>query len=147
MTSRPWTVTDVSRRRVARAGDRRRAGQRGGAGRGRAAVGRRTAGAAAGSGTKLVPGYLNGLPLAAHLGAAPSGRTLTVGVELQRPDPAGETALYQQMYQPGSAEYHHFLTPAQFNQRFGVAPAQTAAVRQWLTGGGLIDSVRAPVTT
>jgi pseudomonalisin len=89
------------------------------------------------TGTKLVPGYLNGLPLATRLGAAPASRTMTIGVELQRPDTAGEIALYDQMYQRGSSDYHHFLTPAQFNERFGVPATQITAVRNWLTGGGL----------
>jgi pseudomonalisin len=100
-----------------------------------------TSGAAASatvsSGTRLVPGYLEGLPLATRLGTAPASRTMTIGVEVQRPNTAGEIALYNEINQPGSPEYHHFLTPAQFNQRFGVQPAQSAAVRKWLTGGGL----------
>jgi subtilase family serine protease len=62
---------------------------------------------------------------------------MTIGVELQRPDTSAEVALYNQLYTRASAEYHHFLTSAQFNQRFGVSPAQTAAVRNWLAGGGL----------
>jgi hypothetical protein len=95
-----------------------------------------TAHATAGA-TKLVPGYLNGLPLATKTGASPSSQAMTIGVELQRPNPSGELALYQAMYKPGSSQYHHFLTPAQFNSRFGVSPAQTAAVRNWLQSGGL----------
>jgi subtilase family serine protease len=95
------------------------------------------ASATVGSGTHLVAGYLNGLSLATRLGAAPATRAMTIGVEVQRPNTAGELALYDEMYQKGSPEYHHFLTPAQFNQRFGVKPAQADAVRNWLTGGGL----------
>lgn len=95
------------------------------------------ANAAPSSGTHLVPGYLNGLPLAKKLGAAPAGRRMTIGIEIQRPDTAGEAALYGAMYQPGSPEFHHFLTPAQFQRRFGVRPAQTTAVRRWLTAAGL----------
>ncbi len=88
-------------------------------------------------GTRLVAGYLDGLPLATRLGAAPASHTMTIGVELQRPDAAGELALYEEMYRRESPEFHHFLTPAQFNRRFGVRPAQSAAVRHWLTSGGL----------
>jgi hypothetical protein len=89
------------------------------------------------SGTRLVPGYLNGLPLATRLGAAPASQTMSIGVALQRPNTAGELALYNQMYRRGSAEYHHFLTPAQFNHRFGVSATQTGAVSRWLAAGGL----------
>jgi hypothetical protein len=93
--------------------------------------------ATTGSGSRLVPGYLSGLRLATKLGAVPRSRTMTIGVELQRPDPAGELALYKAIYQPGNPQYHHFLTPAAFNQRFGVSAAKTAGVRNWLTSGGL----------
>ncbi len=93
--------------------------------------------AASGGGMRLVPGYLQGLPLARKLGAAPADRTMTIGVEVQRPDTTGELALYNEIYRPGSPEYHHFLTPGQFNRRFGVTPAQSNAVRHWLTAGGL----------
>jgi subtilase family serine protease len=87
--------------------------------------------------TKLVPGYLNGLALATKVEAAPAGQTMSIGAELQRPDTSGELSLYKQMFQPGSPQYHQFLTPAQFNSQFGVSPAQTDAVRRWLQSGGL----------
>ena len=93
--------------------------------------------AATASPTRLVPGYLDGLPLATRLGDAPADRSMTIGVSLQRPDTAGEQALYAAMYDPSSPQYHHFLTPAQFTARFGVPAAQNAAARDWLTGGGL----------
>lgn len=96
-----------------------------------------TAAHATGARTKLVPGYLSGLPLAAKIAPAPSAQTMRIGVALQRPNTSAELALYREMYQPGSPEYHHFLTPAQFNRQFGVSPAQTAAVRNWLQAGGL----------
>ena len=89
------------------------------------------------AGTKMVPGYLNGLPLATKLSAAPAGQLMSIGVELQRPDSSAEVALYHALYTPGSAQYHQFLTPAQFNSRFGVSAAQTSAVRSWLSSGGL----------
>ena len=89
------------------------------------------------AGTKLVPGYLNGLPLATSLGAAPAGQTISIGVEIARPNPSGEQSLYKAMITPGDPQYHHFLTPAQFNSQFGVSPAQTDAVRSWLASGGL----------
>ncbi|HTX29742.1 MAG TPA: S53 family peptidase [Solirubrobacteraceae bacterium] len=93
--------------------------------------------AAPAPGTHLVPGYLNGLPLATKVGAAPASQVMTIGVELNRPDTAGELTLYNEIYQPGSAQYHHFLTPAQFDARFGVPASTVSAARSWLTGGGL----------
>ena len=37
---------------------------------------------------------------------------------------------------PGTAQYHHWLTPETFGQRFGVAPADVATVRTWLQSKG-----------
>ena len=36
----------------------------------------------------------------------------------------------------GSPEYHRWLTPEQFGERFGVAPADADSVRQWLENEG-----------
>ena len=43
---------------------------------------------------------------------------------------------------PSSSQYHRWLTPAQFNQRFGPTRAQTNAVVRWLESEGLrVDSI------
>jgi subtilase family serine protease len=66
---------------------------------------------------------------------------MTIGVSLQRPNAAGEVKLYKELYDPSSHLYHRFLTPAQFNRRFGIKAARSRAVERWLTAGGLrIDS-------
>jgi len=62
---------------------------------------------------------------------------MSVGVALLRPDPAGEAALYQQLYRPGSSLYRQFLTPAGFAARFAVPNATSAAAAGWLRAGGL----------
>lgn len=94
--------------------------------------------------TKVVPGVLAGLSRANRLGDAPSGRVLTLGIGLNRPNPAGENALLAAEYDPSSPRYHHFLTPQQFDRQFGVRPGTVTATRQWLTAGGLhVSSVSA----
>ena len=45
---------------------------------------------------------------------------------------------------PHSPDYAHYLTPAQFQQRFGATAAQTAAVRDWLTGEGMTVTATNP---
>jgi hypothetical protein len=45
--------------------------------------------------------------------------------------------LVQRQQQKGAAEYHQWLTPAQFGARFGVAPADIATLSQWLESHGL----------
>jgi pseudomonalisin len=76
--------------------------------------------------------------LGALASVAPDPATpMQVGVALSRPDPSGEAALYQRLYQAGSSDYRHFLTPAQFNQRFGVAPDVYQQAVSWLQAAGL----------
>ncbi len=94
--------------------------------------------------THMVPGYLAGLPLATLDGPAPAGQEMTVGVSVARPDPAGEIQLYNELYDPSSSEYQQFLTPQQFDQEFGVSSAESSAVSNWLTGGGLTIETSSP---
>jgi len=89
------------------------------------------------SGLKYVPGWLYGLSSATLLHSAPANQQLMVGIGVQRRNTAGEVALYNEMYDPSSPEYHHFLTPEQFNARFGVTTATQSAVRSWLTSTGV----------
>lgn len=95
-------------------------------------------------GTKLVPGVLAGLSRAVLDGPASAGRVMSIGIGLSRPDPGGENALVAAEYNPKSASYHDFLTPSQFDARFGVAASTVAATTRWLRADGLrITSVSA----
>jgi pseudomonalisin len=96
------------------------------------------------SGTEMVPAVLAGLPLATALGSAPANQVLTIGVSLQRPNSAGELELYKELYDPSSSMYGHFLTPAQFDQEFGVSTSSTSAVQSWLEAGGLTSDTTSP---
>ncbi len=58
-------------------------------------------------------------------------------MSLQRPNTAGEAQLYSELNDPSSPEYQQFLTPAQFDQEFGVPSSQSTAVENWLEAGGL----------
>jgi len=50
--------------------------------------------------------------------------------------------LLAQQHDPASAEYHHWLSPEEFGQRFGATNANLKVVRQWLEGHGFtIDEV------
>jgi hypothetical protein len=92
---------------------------------------------------KLVHDVVPGLTDRRSLGRTRPGRQLIVDLDLNRHDVVGEKALWNAMYTKGNPSYHHFLTPAQFNARFGVAPQTYAAVRAWATRAGL-DVVNAP---
>ncbi len=87
---------------------------------------------------------LPGLAAATDLGAAPAAAPMQLVIDLARPDAAGERSLLDAEHNPASPSFGHFLTPAQFAQRFGVPQAQATAVTSWLTGGGLnVTSVSA----
>ena len=94
--------------------------------------------------THMVPAVLAGLPLATLDGAAPANQMIGIGVSLARPDTTGEIALYNELYNPSSREYQQFLTPAQFDQQFGVPSAQSSAVESWLEAGGLSIETTSP---
>ena len=87
--------------------------------------------------THLVPVLLPGLRLARSLGRASGNQRRTIGVSIATPDPAGEQALYNALYDPSSPLYHQFISPAEYAARFGVAPATVARVTSWLRAGGL----------
>jgi subtilase family serine protease len=51
-------------------------------------------------------------------------------------------SLLAQQHDPASAEYHHWLTPEEFGQRFGATNASLKIIKQWLAGHGFsIDEV------
>ncbi|MEA2272272.1 MAG: kumamolisin [Solirubrobacteraceae bacterium] len=91
------------------------------------------AGASAATSTSLLPRFER----PARTGRPPSGRTMRIAAALARPDPAGEDHLLAALYDPHSASYHRFLTAQDFARRFGVAPEQVAAAREWLRRAGL----------
>src|SRR5216110_165465 len=74
---------------------------------------------------------------AADEGAAPAAGNVSLRVYLSGQNLAGLQALAQQVSTPGSAQYGHFLTPAQYAAEFGPTAGQRAAVSGWLRGCGL----------
>ncbi len=52
-------------------------------------------------------------------------------------DQAKLDQLLADQHNPSSSDYHRWLTPAQFDQRFGPTQAQTGAVVRWLKSQGL----------
>ncbi|EFH86546.1 S53 family peptidase [Ktedonobacter racemifer] len=85
------------------------------------------------------PGPLANQPLeaqAALLGSPLSpGSQLTLTFNLAFDDDA-LNAFVTQLYTPGSASFHQFLTPEQLVQRFAMPDAQTKQIQAWLTQQG-----------
>ncbi len=68
--------------------------------------------------------------------AVNSGQKLSLQVWLA-PDQSGAAAFDDAVSTPGSASYHHYLSPAQYTSRFGPSAAEAQAVQSWLTSQGL----------
>jgi len=78
------------------------------------------------------------LPVGARvLGELPASRRLSIDVVLAGRDAAGLTRLVAELYDPHSARYHRFLSPAQFDAAFGAPSSSVARVRAWLRAEGL----------
>ncbi|HLX88257.1 MAG TPA: protease pro-enzyme activation domain-containing protein, partial [Acidimicrobiales bacterium] len=60
-----------------------------------------------------------------------------VDVVLRPRDPQGLADFARAVSTPGSGQFRHFLTPAQFDAAFGPDPETVAATRAWLQGAGL----------
>ena len=86
---------------------------------------------------------LNHVPRQVALGAAKkiapsiSSQTLDLRVILPSKDPAGLAAFIKDVYDPKSPNFHKFLTPAQFAQRFGASVVDTALVTEQLRSQSL----------
>jgi hypothetical protein len=66
------------------------------------------------------------------LQAANPDQTLNLSISLHPRDAAGLTSLLHAIYTPGSAEYHHYLTPAEFQQQFAPTSDQVQQVSAFL---------------
>ena len=76
------------------------------------------------------------LGYATNLGAASPSQVMQIGIGLKDPNPSGEAALERAEQNPASPQYRHFLTPAQFDSRFGVSKATFNRTLAWLRSGG-----------
>jgi subtilase family serine protease len=72
-----------------------------------------------------------------------SGQKLSLQVWLA-PDESGATAFDNAVSTPGSAEYGHYLSPAQYTSRFGPSAAEANAVESWLSSQGLSNVTVSP---
>jgi hypothetical protein len=88
-----------------------------------------------------LPAATPSLPQAvSDLGVAPAGARLERVMLLLEPSPAQRQALdaeLQNQQTPGSPEYHHWLTPSAFADRYANSASDVAAVVAWLQAQGL----------
>lgn len=87
--------------------------------------------------TTAVPDSTSPAVRAASLaGAVPASQELTVQVWL-KPDLADAAAFADAVGTPGSAEFHHYLSPDAYTARFGPSTAHAGALAAWLRSRGL----------
>jgi subtilase family serine protease len=73
----------------------------------------------------------------ARLGSAPSGQVLNLDVSLAGQDPSGLAQEVAAVSTPGSPDYRHYLTSAEYAARFGPSPTEVARVSSALRAEGL----------
>ncbi|MFD7642831.1 protease pro-enzyme activation domain-containing protein [Kitasatospora sp. NPDC059795] len=77
-------------------------------------------------------------------GDVPADRKISVAVSLKLRNTAELDRFLAAVGTPGTAEFGHYLTPEQFNERFGPTQADVDQVRAFLAAQGLkVDSVSA----
>jgi subtilase family serine protease len=74
------------------------------------------------------------------LGPAAAGAAVSARVYLAGKDPGHLADDAAAVSDPGSPRFHHYLTPAQVQSRFGPSGGQVAAVKAWLVGSGLQET-------
>ncbi|HWD17820.1 MAG TPA: protease pro-enzyme activation domain-containing protein [Verrucomicrobiae bacterium] len=63
---------------------------------------------------------------------------LSLAVALPLRDPSGLTNFLQQLYDPSSPQFRHFLTPVQFTERFGPSSEDYEGVLQYARANGFV---------
>jgi uncharacterized repeat protein (TIGR01451 family) len=70
-------------------------------------------------------------------GRLPADQTLNLAIGLPLRDQAELTQLIQDLYNPANPQFHQYLTPEQFTQRFGPSSADYDALIAWAQANGL----------
>ncbi|WP_267881048.1 protease pro-enzyme activation domain-containing protein, partial [Streptomyces sp. Tu 6176] len=83
-------------------------------------------------------GAAGSAPAGAHrLGATAAGRTIDVALSLRPHDEAGLDAFVASVSDPASPHYRHYLTSAQYNERYAPRASDVAGASAFLKSNGL----------
>ncbi|GAA2041373.1 hypothetical protein GCM10009839_49760 [Catenulispora yoronensis] len=74
---------------------------------------------------------------AARVGDTAAATPMSVAIALRPRDAAGLEQFAKDVSDPASSLFRHFITPAEFNQRFAATPGQVDQVRRYLAAQGL----------
>ncbi len=90
------------------------------------------------SGRKWLHGHM--LKVVSHLtplGKLSATNQLSLAIGLPLRDPAGLDVFLQQLYDPRCPNFHHYLTPAEYTERFGPTESDYEAVKNFARTNGL----------
>ncbi|HEV7677888.1 MAG TPA: S53 family peptidase [Candidatus Dormibacteraeota bacterium] len=93
----------------------------------------------------LARDVIPGLASATPEGWLDGGGRIQVGIALADPNTAAEEAAARAVYDAGSAEYHHFFTPAQWQARFALPASTFDGAVAAATGNGLKLAYASPM--
>jgi hypothetical protein len=94
-------------------------------------------------GRRILHGHVPGV--VAHLqpvGRLPASQRLNLAIGLPLQNPAALDVFLQQLYDPASPNYHHYLTPEQFTEKFGPTEEDYQKVIAFAQANGLTVTVR-----
>ncbi len=93
----------------------------------------------------LLPGHLPVVvPGLQPLGRLDGSTRLKLSINLPLRNRDALTNLIEQLYDPASPLYHHYLTPEEFDGRFGPTEQDYQAVIAWATSSGFTITARHP---
>jgi hypothetical protein len=92
-------------------------------------------------GTQLLPGHAPvGIGNLSVVGALPPSTQLTLGIALPLTNQVALQNLIAELGNPSSAQFHRYLTPAQFANSFGATQSDYSALVSFVQSGGLTVS-------
>ena len=90
------------------------------------------------AGLKALPGHVPKLPPGlAPIGELPATNQLRLAIGLPLRDPAGLQKFLAELYDPSSTNYHRYLSPQEFTDRFGPTMADYQMVNEFARTNGL----------
>jgi subtilase family serine protease len=102
-----------------------------------AAVAPAVSSAATGAGRAVVQGASRAAAPASRVAATAPESSIDFSVGLQLKNAAGAVSFEQAVSDPSSKSYRHYLTPAQWENRFSPTQASVDAVSAWLKSAGI----------
>lgn len=100
-------------------------------------AGAHAAPSSANGGVKLANNVPPWAAAAQQAGQPSSSSQIVISMYLQPNNQAALQQLIHDIYTPGNAQYHHYLTPAQFHAQFSPTSDQVSQVTNFLTSQGL----------